>query len=354
MTSGHFDAGDDPISEEIEMTAAEWLVRRDRGFDERLQREFESWLTADARHPEAFARLEGTWQDLARVPAARVPIVSPATRTGRRLALCGALAAGLAMALVLWLERPPEGGPPALAEAVTPVGGYKEFALSDGTYVRLNTDTELVPAYTSAERRVILVRGEAHFDVVKQASRPFVVEAGGMDVRAVGTAFNVRLAAEAVEVLVTEGRVRVEREVAPAAMASTEDAAESGPVRPAPRLLELEAGEKTRIALGQPAVGPSVPVVARVATGEIARALAWRERRLEFDGEPLSEIVAEFNRYTTRPLTIVDTDLGARRFGGKFAAGDVDAFVATLERNFDVVAERREDRILLRRRGALP
>ena len=63
--------------------------------------------------------------------------------------------------------------------------------------------------FTDTERRVRLERGEAFFQVTKDPRRPFVVEVGGVTVRAIGTAFNVRLGGGELDVLVAEGKVEV-------------------------------------------------------------------------------------------------------------------------------------------------
>ena len=91
--------------------------------------------------------------------------------------------------------------------------------LDDGSVAELNRGAEIEVNYTVAERRVVLRRGEALFTVAKNPARPFVVRAGGVDVRAVGTAFNVKLAGPNLEVLVTEGTVHVSQQT-PATSAS--------------------------------------------------------------------------------------------------------------------------------------
>ena len=95
--------------------------------------------------------------------------------------------------------------------------------LEDGTVVELNKGAVLAVEFSARVRRVRLERGEAHFTVTKNPARPFIVSARGMDVVAVGTAFNVRLDSAVVEVLVTEGRVRVS-EMPEAAAGAAEEA----------------------------------------------------------------------------------------------------------------------------------
>jgi len=85
--------------------------------------------------------------------------------------------------------------------------------------------------------------------------------------------------------------------------------------------------------------------------GRSARTLAWRERRLVFADTPLSEVVAEFNRYLKHQLIIADPELGRRKFGGTFHPERSDTLVALLEQSFGVVVERRGDTTTLRPRA---
>ena len=102
-------------------------------------------------------------------------------------------------------QSPPSSG------TVLVIPTPERLTLEDGSVVELNHGGKLEIDFSSETRRVRLVRGEANFTVAKNPERPFVVNAGGVDVRAVGTVFNVRLAREAVEVVVSEGRVKLER-----------------------------------------------------------------------------------------------------------------------------------------------
>jgi transmembrane sensor len=188
-------------------------------------------------------------------------------------------------------------------------GAVGRRTLEDGTVVELNRGAVLTAQFTANERRVRLEQGEAHFSVTKDASRPFVVSVQGMDVRAVGTAFNVRLDRAAVEVLVTEGRVRVSE-------------ASAGP----------DANGET--------MQPEAPQIATLTTSEIERVLAWQRRMLEFTAAPLGEIVAEFNRRNAVQIVVVDAELAAIRISASFRSDNIDGFVRLVEMGFGARAER--------------
>ncbi|HEY1109686.1 MAG TPA: FecR domain-containing protein [Opitutaceae bacterium] len=337
----------DPSADEIDLTAAEWLVAHDHGLDAGQRKAFECWLEADPRHPVAYARLKDVWHQLDRVPAERVPLPAAGRRPWFWVATALAAAAAVALAVFLpgrFAPKPATAARSVVQRAATPVGGFERLDLPDGSIVRVNTASEVAVEYSATQRRVVLVRGEASFEVEKDAARPFIVRAGGVDVRAVGTAFSIREKGASIEVLVTEGRVRVDsatsgRSVLPKAMPATSDAADV-PV--------LSAGQ--RATLSKPAA--DVPVAASVMTVPAdvsARALAWHTRQLEFSDEPLANIVAEFNRYNTHQLRVEGADLGAQRFGGKFPADDFASLVRVLENNFNVQAERGTHETVLRR-----
>jgi transmembrane sensor len=240
-----------------------------------------------------------------------------------------ALAAALAVIATLALHRRTSPAPaaPAVAQGkgLRVIPRPERLTLADGSIVELNHDSKLEPAFVSAERRVRLVRGEAHFTVAKNPARPFVVEAGAVAVRAVGTAFDVRRGDAAVEVLVTEGRVQLERP-APAAGA------------PAPAPTPLAAGERAIVDQSGAA-----PAITAVSAGDIERALAWQGVMLKFSDLPLGEVVTEFNLRNPQQLLTADAETAQVLVGGTFRADNVEAFVRLLELSFGVTAERRAD-----------
>lgn len=152
----------------------------------------------------------------------------------RALKVSFAIAAGVAVAGGWWLAASRN----AFAQTyATTAGGYERVTLPDGSVIALNANSRVDVRYSSAERRVSLIGGEAQFNVTKNKQRPFIVGVGGISVRAVGTAFNVRMEPGEVEVLVTEGRVQVER---------TSSHGQRGPSREMP-LPILAAGQRTII-----------------------------------------------------------------------------------------------------------
>ena len=353
---------EDPIEE----VAADWLTLRAEGFSSTQKRDFERWCRADPRHATAVARLEAACALLEKMPLVRAelqpvvefPVKPRAIAPAKKfplLRVAFAMAAAVVLAAFGWWRwaRPQ----PSAQVYATSTGGYERVVLADGSVVELNANTEVRVDLAPAERRIALVSGEAHFTVAHDTSRPFIVSAHGVAVRAVGTAFNVRLAASSVEVLVTEGKVSVS-DVGPALAAAPsrgEPASQTGlPLRSAsgqaiggsPTF--LAANERTLITFAPPksaAPIPSAPsaVVEKITSEAIREALSWQERKLVFSETPLRDVVAQFNRRNRLQLILGDAALAERPVGGTFAADNVEGFVRLLAGSDTIIVERRDE-----------
>ncbi|MES2697750.1 MAG: FecR domain-containing protein [Verrucomicrobiota bacterium] len=234
---------------------------------------------------------------------------------------------------LLWHAVPRSPAPLASSSSAT-VSLPARQTLPDGTVVELNDRAEFSVDFSPSLRRVILRRGDAHFAVTKDPARPFVVVAGKVEVRAVGTAFAVQLAPGTVEVLVTEGTVAVDRVQLPRA----------------PSLAIVDAGRRTVVetaAISSLVVAP-LPVVA-VPAAEIAERLAWRAPRLEFSATPLAEVVALFNAHSRVRLVLVDPLLETLPLSGIVRADNTPALLQLLHAQFGLTAETRGPEVLLRR-----
>jgi RNA polymerase sigma factor (sigma-70 family) len=210
----------------IAREAAQWVLRRDRGLTASEQDDLMQWLAADPRHREALALHRWGWDELDRLTGLQTSLGAVpdpdlfAPRVSRRakfLRWFAPLTLGLAAAAVvmIYLSRARSVVPVVNADIAVPAAPAlaapcERQTLPDGSVVELNRGASIEVAFTAAKRRVKLVRGEANFIVEKNPARPFIVNAAGVDVRAVGTVFNVRLGRAAVEVVVSEGRVKVE------------------------------------------------------------------------------------------------------------------------------------------------
>jgi len=356
----HPSVAPDAAAQARQRRAAEWLaLRQARPLTAAEEAGLAAWLAADPRHEAMLAEVETAYRTFDRLAFYPRPPDGPIDPDllvrRRRPALAPALlaaAAAAAVAAILWWKAPTA---PATTPATVVTAGARFLRLPDGSKVELNSGSEVAEHFTATERRIRLVRGEAHFDVAKNPLRPFIVEADSVAVRAVGTAFDVRLGATAVDVLVTEGKVGVTTAAGrpPAIGGAPRDAATPAALGPG---LILVAGQRTEV--------PTVPaktdqpplVVEDLSQHQIDRALAWQSSRLVFDAMPLSEVIARFNRAAAEQdgphavhLTVAGGDLGNMRISGRVRYDSADNFVEVLEDDFGVTAERHGSEIILRR-----
>ncbi|MSU48785.1 MAG: DUF4880 domain-containing protein, partial [Opitutus sp.] len=303
------DSGDaDEFASGVEEAAADWLARHNGGLSVAERKEFEAWLAAAPSHAAAFAVMEETWSRLnesrqqghADAVWADIELRRREKAAWRRRTWSALGAAAAVVVLLAVLQRKS-----SVTDSVAPAAVASRAAirtLTDGSKVALNAGAEIEVSFSPETRRVRLIRGEALFTVTKDVARPFVVTAGTVGVRAVGTEFSVRHAADAINVLVTEGRVAVDPE-------SHGDA----DMTPEGSLIYAVAGHHVVVPSG--AAG-GAPRVVEISTGELATALAWRGRRVEFSDMPLAEAVDLFNRRGTLRLSLAEPALGQRAITG--------------------------------------
>jgi len=333
---------------EIEAIAADWVLRTDAGLDESALRERTVWLSADPAHARAFSRLSGTWNLFARAESrGATPMVltrlesrQRQQRLRRKSVLACAAACLAVVALLLLPSKPHQKNTATLASASAAASTQ---TLPDGSVIELHPGAAVEIRYEVAARRVRLVRGEALFHVKKDPQRPFLVEAGHVEVGAIGTAFHVRLEADAVEVLVTEGRVRI---VDPARGSSLlPDAARESAAQSKDHDL-LIAGERASVDFTrQPLAASRLP---SLDTSEIETKLSWRTPRLDFEGTPLREAIQLFNRHNSVQIFLSDPKSGEQRVSGTFRSDNPEGFVHLIEATFDLRSSRTErNRIVL-------
>jgi transmembrane sensor len=312
----------------IELAAAHWLARQEFGLSPAETAELERWLAQDFRHARVFAELQQTADVFDRHPEAfAAPARLHVSRLGeptarvqrpwiKRSAGWVAAAAALAVGSLLIWNSPLNDAREYQLTASTEIGGLRTLALPDGSTVRLNTDSDLTVRFSPGERRRATYprRGQFHR---RQGPRPAVLR------RHLGRRRARR----------RHGIHRPDSGPVPSISWSRKAACGSRtPQRTASCPCEALRPPVTLSRRSDPCCRPAnrcscpwtrpIPAVAAVVTEvapeQIARTLAWQERRLMFEATPLAEVVAEFNRYIRHRLVIEDATLGAERFGGTF------------------------------------
>lgn len=314
-------------AEAVEEQAASWFRRRNFwAWTEKDQVDLEAWLAQSSAHKIAYWRLAGAWGQTDRLSALRHP-TQVSSQTHRRLlplamAALGALCIVATVAAFEW----PYFAAPKEQTFGTPLGGHKTIELSDGTEIELNTNTTLRTRLSGRERSVELVRGEAFFKVRHDSARPFVVSVYGHRVVDLGTKFLVRKYDRRVEVALIEGRARFE-----SADATVQE--HSAVLTPGD-VVVANAGSMT---------------VARRAPTVLSNALAWRQGVLIFHYTPLSEAVAELNRYNRERVVVADKSIETRTIYGTVPTNGVQAFVRVARDVLGLHVEEQNGEILIRK-----
>ncbi len=323
-------AEDDGTLSPAERDAAGWVVRLQAPLSAAEKQALRAWLAQDADHARLLQEMSLTsdWLEALKFQPQEAPAERRPVRWGWGSWTAVAVVALAGLVGSWWTSGPDVAQGLALGETGTALGEVKRLELADGSVAWLNTETKLVVEFSAAERRLRLVQGEAHFQVTKNPARPFIVAVGASEVRAVGTAFAVRVGESEIAVLVTEGKVSVDPSV---------ETKEATPI--------LAAGQRATLA---PTEREPVAITA-VDERTLRSALAWQEGRIEFTDTPLSEVVREVNRYNRQKIVIADASLAAMRFGGAFPLTQREPLLELLEQSFGVVVEQRDDEVHLRR-----
>jgi transmembrane sensor len=298
-----------PTSASIDAAAAQWVARMDsENWTEADDLALEDWLNLDIRHRGALVQAQALWSTLSETHSfqsidgdVEQPASSP-SRRGLLLWAGGALAASVVGGLYLTN---------AGSSYSTDIGELRRVALDDGSTAALNTDSKVEVVFAKDARVVRLDRGEAWFEVHKDTTRPFEVEAGDIRVRAVGTAFAVRLRTDGTEISVTEGVVDVWK-----------IGEESSRMR-------LRAG-------GTALVSDSAAIVRELSEPDaIERSLAWRTGKIDLVGTRVKDAINDINRYNKRKVILADPSLAAEEFDGVFRTNDPEGFARVIAGSFD-------------------
>jgi transmembrane sensor len=301
------------LPEAILAETSAWMARlhsADR--NRQVEEGFRRWLNSDPRHARAFECMTDIWSTVSELPAGRFSRVGP--RSGafmqrsraplepRRWVLAAAAIATLAVgAMGYWRMHSPT--------YETDIGAQRTVELRDGSRMILNSDTRVKVAYTDHAREIHLQKGEAQFDVLGNPRRPFTVVAGDRRITALGTSFIVRYDAQRTAVTLMQGRVEITGSPQPADRSS-----------PAERLT-LSPGERF--------------VVLARSTREVDRpsieaVTAWRRKEVIFDHTPLTEAVAEMNRYESTPIVLDVPHEMQMQISGNYRTGEGLSFAKSI------------------------
>ncbi len=311
--------------------AAEWFVANREGLDAAQREQFAAWLKRSPTHVQEYLGVAQLARQLPRavidpelsvdalVARARAsedisppkPDRRPTGYFPRFVWLPAAAVAGVVAVVGLGMYwRSGNHTVQPMAQPLQYAAGHGEQLtqrLDDDTVVHLNTDTTVLVRYGPAERQVEVRQGQAAFEVTHDASRPFRVIAGAVQIVDVGTKFDVYVHGGSTIVTVIEGKVLVSQGTPQLAAAGT---------------VPVAAGQQVSVVRGE-ATPSASPVDAE-------RATAWLRRKIVFEKQPLLAVADEFNRYGTKPIVIDSPELRRLAISGSFATDDTESFVAFL------------------------
>ncbi|MBS0422330.1 MAG: FecR domain-containing protein [Proteobacteria bacterium] len=215
----------------------------------------------------------------------------------------------------------------------TPVGPGQHIELAGGGSADLNTDSQLRISTGAQSPALILERGEAFF---RSPGKPLHLSVGNLSIDAAKASFSVRTYTSGdVDVMSLDGKIRVALSpAAPPTPAIALTSATSAAPR-SPQTWLVPAGQIASAHLGSVSLR-------KVGRATIQSKLLWRDGMLEFVGEPLENVAAEFNRYSRTRLVIDDESIRNLRVGGRFSAFDLDSLVATVSRVFALQPQPRQ------------
>ncbi len=238
----------------------------------------------------------------------------------------------------------------------TKIGEKIHHNLPDGSSLWLNSSSTVQVNYSDNFRRINLLTGEAHFEVAKDATRPFEVYAGDRLVRAIGTAFTVHKLAGRIEVLVTEGTVELaivdntlvvipddakpvkitQNGEGKVTFSNSSSNVGNQPTNVKKMLGKLTAGQRISI----PVESDNLSAIDELDTSEVTRFISWKEGKLVFAGESLEEVIKEITRHTQVKIDVLDPQLKSMRIGGQFQVGETDSLFHVLESGFGITVNK--------------
>jgi len=306
--------------EQLEAEAAAWATKLDAAPDQTLPG-LNEWCAQDPKHAGALLRAQAALALFDPASRAEDPPLPARKPAWKRLAAAGGGTAALAASLAAFLLT---GAPKERYE--TQIGEIRSVALSDGSSVSIDAKSRIEVAFDAKRRDVRILSGKALFHAAHNAERPFRVIVDTVVITDVGTIFQVTDDDPSgnVEVLVTQGAVHVE---SPAGQ------------------VDLAAGQRARFS--KLAISGPRPKPVRIAPADIDRMLAWRDGRLELDGETLDSAVADINRHSRLQLRVGSAALGRESLYGSFRMDDAAGFARAAALSLGTEARTEPDGIVI-------
>jgi transmembrane sensor len=331
---------DEPNLPELTQHAINWLIKlRADNISDEYMHGFADWLSQDATHAAAFAEAEDTFNDMitagtslrqklgntmdasnpnaAQSTEPAVAVIQAKTRkqpnqTKRWLAIPLAIAAALLVAVLGVMPKQAHLFDAYLSDYHTGTGELGDITLADGSHILLNTNSAVSVNYQDSLRIINLHHGQVRFTVAKDKKRPFEVHSGNLSVRALGTVFEV-YNQESGDISVT-----VQEHAVSARFSTPEKISPSEQAQP----VVINEGQQLHYLGGKNLPAPK--------NCDISQLTAWQQQKLFINDRPLSEAIAELNRYRNGRIVVPDSNLNNQRITGVFSLANPDETLHTL------------------------
>jgi transmembrane sensor len=327
-------SGEDRKQQVVE-EAASWLERLERTLSNIEAADFRNWLDTPL-HREVIVERCTLWHGV-EVLAVLGTLIPDDVAVSRLPPKPGGVAPALSWVLAICLVGFSTfvllGGPSGLAFKVdkrakrvdefyrTPFAGRREVKLPDGATIAINTASSVFVNYGPNFRDAALLRGEAMFDIPRDALRPFHLTAGARVVEIEQSRFALRrLPSGNSEITVLAGAVKI---LHPRASVARTPAQRRDSV-------SYSYGEATLLAAQTGVFGPDWQLVAKLTANEAQAKIAWRRGVIIFTDAPLDDALAEAARYVPREFVFADEGLRNVRLSGEFRTGDIDSILRVL------------------------
>lgn len=332
MTDSNYEGGD---ARTIDDCAARWAAKRLSGnFAKADEAKLQEWLDADPQHSAAFAEYLAIADVSTHAGAIGGLKTAANDESGigaifpRRAWLFGAPALAASLFAAFVVLGPSRQLPADTNTYATMRGETRDITLPDGSNVTLNTDTVLSFTAKDGERYAALERGEAFFDVARDETRPFIVDAGDARATVLGTSFNIRKEEEESTIFVLSGVVSVQ--------SGARDQSASG----------------VRLAKGQQVSVASSGAVSGVNQFDPGITATWRHGYLFFENTPLTQVIADLNRYFDPQIELEDDALGSAPVSGRIDLKSQDIAIRAISAALSLNASQYDgDTIILRADG---
>ena len=315
--------------------AVDWCLKlNERPLQGDEREDLRRWLARDPSHADqldtalAVWALVGAHADEPELLAMRREALGAVHRAGQRrwlrtramprgawMAIAAALVLAVTLGMMLWQRQ-------AVATYHTGIGERRVIALSDGSRLSLDADSDVAVTFSNQRRTIMLNRGRARFKVAKDPLRPFAVHSGDSVVVATGTEFSVERLAREIRVALFEGHVAVLRGTARGR--TSELARRNGMLIAADTA--LTPGTELHMPL-QGMIGAIRPTIANEAL---------EDGQISFAGETLEVAAERMNRYASGRRIDVAPNATGIRVSGVFNIGDTDAFAQAIAATFPV------------------